>query len=268
MSKQLLMNGLLVSSLALGLAGPLAAGAQAEPQASGMVSAAAQQLAARGDGFAASSASLEVLPIKMAGSCPRAYMLKIDLGAEAPGKLAYRIETLDGRASQVFEAPVRAHREGGFVAQAQHEIVLRDGEAEADSPSRLVFSAPTHVSQPDYEPDFFERLFGTAQNDPTQGLSQQSFRVKVVAPNEVASTFDAPSVSCEYNEMLRVVDEDQRDDGRDRPRARPRRSWRLRRQRRQRRRQRSGRHALTAKRPNCEKPRARPGGGPFSCTPP
>src|SRR5690606_28281974 len=125
-----------------------------------------------GDSFAASSASLDVLPLKLAGSCPRAFLLKIDLGAAAPGTLSYQIETLDGRVSQVFEAKARAQQDGGFAAQAKHEVVLReDARAEAGL-SRIAFSAPTlPAGEPAPEPDFFQRLFGTAAPaDPSRGL--------------------------------------------------------------------------------------------------
>jgi len=212
MFKQYVSKGLLASTLAL----TLCSGAQAAQQnASGeAIAEAAAQLAARGDVFAASSAGLQVLPMKMAGSCPRTLMLKVDLGAAAPGKLAYQIETLDGRVSQVFETATQRRNEGDFGAEIQHEIVLHDDENDGGA-KRLDFSAPVQPSEPDYEPDFFERLFGTAQNDPSKGLNKQSFRVRVVAPNEIVSTFDAPSVSCEYNELVRVF-EDQ-DDDHDRP---------------------------------------------------
>jgi len=213
MFKQYVSKGLLASTLAL----TLCSSAQAAQQnASGAaIAEAAAQLAARGDVFAASSAGLEVLPMKLAGSCPRSLMLKVDLGAAAPGKLAYRIETLDGRVSQVFETATQRTNDGDFGARIQHEIALQDDENEGGA-KRLQFSAPAQPSEPDYEPDFFERLFGTADNDPSKGLSKQSFRVRVVAPNEIVSTFDAPSVTCDYNQLLRVVVEDQRDD-RDRP---------------------------------------------------
>jgi hypothetical protein len=207
-------KGLLASTLAL----TLCSGAQAAQQnASGeAIAEAAAQLAARSDVFAASSAGLQVLPMKMAGSCPRSLMLKVDLGAAAAGKLADQIETLDGRVSQVFETATQRRNEGDFGAEIQHEIVLHDDE-DVGAAKRLDFSAPALPGEPDYEPDFFERLFGTAQNDPSKGLSKQSFRVRVVAPNEIVSTFDAPSVSCEYNELVRVVVEDQRDGDNDRP---------------------------------------------------
>lgn len=212
MFKDYVTRGLLASSLAMALCG----GAQAAQQnASGeAIAEAAAQLAARGDVFAAASAGLDVVPMKMAGSCPRSLMLMVDLGAAAPGKLAYQIETLDGRVSQVFETKTQRTGDGDFNAKIQHEIAL-NGEKE-DIANRLDFSAPARLSEPDYEPDFFERLFGTADNDPSKGLSKQSFRVRIVAPNEIVSTFDAPSVSCEYNEIVRVVEEEQRDD-RDRP---------------------------------------------------
>lgn len=211
----LVLSGFLASTLAL----TLCSGAQAAQQnASGAaIAEAAAQLAGRGDVFAASSAGLEVLPMKLAGSCPLSLMLKVDLGAAAPGKLAYRIETLDGRVSQVFETATQRTGDGDFGAEVQHEISLYEDEDNRGD-KHLDFSAPPKLSAPDYEPDFFERLFGTARNDPSKGLSKQSFRVRVVAPNEIVSTFDAPSVSCEYNELVRVVEmEDQRDGGRDRP---------------------------------------------------
>ena len=218
MFKQRIIDGLLASSLALGIAGALTTVAQAAPQdaGNGLVDAVAAQLAARSDVFAASSANLEVLPLKMAGSCPRSFMVKVDLGAQAPGRLAYQIETLDGRVSQVFEAAAEVGDDGGFAARVAHEITLRQDAEEEAGLSRIAFSAPTLADDaPAPEPDFFERLFGTArQGDPSKGLSQQSFRVKVVAPNEVVSAFDRPSVSCEYTEVLRSVAEDQRDGGR------------------------------------------------------
>lgn len=209
------MGGLLASTVALTLIG----GAAAEQQnATGeAIAEAAAQLAARGDVFAATSAGLDVLPMKLAGSCPLSLMLKVDLGAVSPGKLAYRIETLDGRVSQVFETVTQRTGDGDFSAEIQHEISLYEDEDNSGD-KHLDFSAPPKLSEPDYEPDFFERLFGTAQNDPSKGLSKQSFRVRVVAPNEIVSSFDAPSVSCEYNELVRIVEvEDQRDGGRDRP---------------------------------------------------
>lgn len=203
-------RGMLVSALALTLG---AGAAAAQP---GTVEAAAGQLASRTDS-SVSSAALEVLALKMAGSCPRSLMLQVDVGAEAPGTLAYRIETLDGRSSQVLEAPLRAQREGGYAARIQHEIVL-DGRGAKDAKGRLDFSAP---SQPEGETakerDFFERLFGTAADrDPSKGLGQQSFRVRVMAPNEVVSAFDSPSMTCDQTEMVRLFEE-QRDGGSDRP---------------------------------------------------
>lgn len=209
-------QGMLVSALALTLGGGVAA---AQP-GSGAVEAAADQLASRTDATV-SSANLEVLPVKMAGSCPRTLMLQVDVGAEAPGTLAYRIETLDGRFTQVLEAPVRAHREGGYAARIEHEIAL-DRDGAEDDTARLAFSAPPQPEgEAAEERDFFERLFGTAADrDPSKGLGQQSFRVRVMAPNEVVSPFDSPSVSCEYTELVRVIEEDRSDrdrPGRDRP---------------------------------------------------
>src|SRR3546814_1670952 len=132
-------------------------------------------------------------------------------GGSSDGGYSDLIETLDGRVSQVFEAKARARKDGGFAAQAKHEIALRadtDGEAAF---SRIAFSAPTlPAGEPAPEPDFFQRLFGTAAPaDPSRGLGKQSFRVKVVAPNEVVSTFDQPSVTCEDREILRSADESQ-----------------------------------------------------------
>lgn len=211
MFSQSFRASLLSTALALTLAGGAAAQQEA---AAGAIDAAASQLARHGEGFA-SSASIEVLPMKMAGSCPRAFMLKIDLGAEASGKLAYQIETLDGRVSQVFETRARADREGGYVARVQHEIALQRGQ-HGDGAARVAFSAPPST-EPAPEPGFFERLFGTAaERDPSKGLAQQSFRVKVVAPNEVVSTFDSPSATCETEQLL-FASEDQRDGDRDRP---------------------------------------------------
>ncbi|MGF1629849.1 MAG: hypothetical protein ACFCUT_10290 [Kiloniellaceae bacterium] len=216
-----IIGGLRASFLALGIAGAVTTVAQAAAQDAdnGLVDAAAAQLAARSDVFAASSANLQVLPLKMAGSCPRSFMVKVDLGAQAPGRLAYQIETLDGRLSQIFEADTEAHDDGSFAARAAHEITLRQDDEDSEGFSRIAFSAPTLADDtPAPQPNFFERLFGTAgEGDPSRGLSQQSFRVKVLAPNEVVSAFDQPSVSCEYAEVLRSVREDQRDDGRDRP---------------------------------------------------
>lgn len=212
MVSRFVSKALVASGLALTLGGGAAA---AQP---GTVEAAAAQLAGRADVFAASSAALEVLPAKMAGSCPHSLMVQVDLAAAAPGKLAYQIETLDGRTSQVFEVRTRSDREGGFAARRQHEIMLLPASSVEESQARLAFSAPARpAAEPEAEPDFFERLFGTAaERDPSKGLSHQSFRVKVVAPNEVVSAFDSPSVSCDYNQMVRVM-EDQRDGGRDRP---------------------------------------------------
>lgn len=214
MFSQRFFGGLLASALALSLGSGLAAAQQ--NAAAGAIGEAAAHLATRGDAFAAASAALEVLPVKMAGSCPRAFMLKVELGAEAPGPLAYQIETLDGRVSQVFETRAKADREGSFAARIEHQIALQK-DADDGGAGRLAFSAPAlPAGQPAAEPDFFERLFGTAaERDPAKGLGQQSFRVKVVAPNEMVSAFDRPSVSCEYTELVRVVEKD--DDDRDPP---------------------------------------------------
>lgn len=206
-------GGLLASTLALGAGCGLAV---AQPGA-GAIDSAAAQLATRGDAAVAAAAELQVLPMKMAGSCPRGFMLKVELATEAPGPLAYRIETLDGRASQVLETQARRDREGGYVARLEHQIDLQES-AEDAADGRLAFSAPTlPEGAPEPERDFFERLFGTlAERDPAKGLGQQSFRVRVMAPNEVVSAFDSPSVTCEYTEMVRMI-EDQSDSGRDRP---------------------------------------------------
>ncbi len=217
MFKQYVSKGLLASTLALTLCGGVQAAPQNAPQQNATgeaIAEAAAQLSARGDVFAASSAGLEVLPMKLAGSCPQSLMLKVNLGAAAPGKLAYQIETLDGRVSQVFEAATQRKGDGDFAARIEHEIALHK-DVEEGGAEPLAFSAPTQPSEPDYEPDFFERLFGTAKSDPSKGLSKQSFRVRVIAPNEVVSSFDAPSVTCEYNELVRVF-ESQRDGDQDR----------------------------------------------------
>ncbi len=217
MHKYSVSRGLRASLLALGLSGALGGAAQADQQ--GLVDQMAAQLAARSDTFAATSAGLNVMPIKMAGSCPRAFMLQIDLGAQSPGTLAYQIETLDGRTSQVFKTRAGARDDGLFGARVDHMVALAKLEDGETDPSLVKFDAPARPAES--EPDFFERLFGTAETeDPSKGLREQSFRVKIVAPNEVISTFDAVSVSCEDEELRRhsvaAAEEEQRDD-RDRP---------------------------------------------------
>ena len=123
MLTQALHRGLQASALAAVLATPLAA--EAAPQGSdlGLVDQMAAQLAARSDVFAATTASLTVVPVNMAGSCPRSFMLQIDLGAQSPGTLSYRIETLDGRVSQVFKARTGALEDGLFGAR----VAVADG---------------------------------------------------------------------------------------------------------------------------------------------
>ncbi|MGD1876584.1 MAG: hypothetical protein ACFB13_03685 [Kiloniellaceae bacterium] len=230
-------SGRRVSSLALPLAlvvaGSLGGTAAAAQAGTGLVDAVATQVAARSDVFAASAAGLKVLPMNMAGSCPRSYMLKVALGAQSPGTLSYQIEPLDGRVSQVFRARTEAQADGSFAARAAHEVdLVKSEEAEADL-SRVVFSAPASTApqdgaqgEPQEEPGFFERLFGTDQtaaDEAAEGLRQQSFRVRVVAPNEVVSAFDGLSVTCTVEDIVEqravAADEDQRDGndgGRDR----------------------------------------------------
>jgi hypothetical protein len=217
--------GLRASVLALGVAGSLtgafagAAAAEQGPQ-QGVVDQMAAQLAARSDTFAATTAGVNVVPIKMAGSCPRAFMLQINLGAQSPGTLAYQIETLDGRTSQVFRTRAGAREDGLFGARVDHMVALAKLEDGETDPSLVKFDNPTRPAaeaEAESEPDFFERLFGAAPaEDPSKGLLEQSFRVKVVAPNQVISAFDRVSVSCEDEELRRTstgeVAESQRDD--------------------------------------------------------
>jgi hypothetical protein len=225
MFKERMAKGLQVSALALYLAGSL--GTATDAAAQSLVDAMAAQLAARSDVFAATTASLKVLPMNIAGSCPHSFMLKVDLGARSPGTLSYRIETLDGRVSQVFKVRTEAQAEGNFAAKAEHELRLTQTETGEADLSRVVFSAPARPSAAPQaepatdsrsEPGFFERVFGIgkAAADPADGLRQQSFMVRVVAPNDVASTFDRLSVSCEAeNGPPRTADnaaEDQHDD--------------------------------------------------------
>ncbi|MEO3428392.1 hypothetical protein AAFN88_06005 [Pelagibius sp. CAU 1746] len=197
-------GGLRASVLALGVAGALsgsmAGTAQADHQApqQGLVDQMAAQLAARSDAFAATTAGINVMPIKMAGSCPRAFMLQVDFGARSPGTLSYRIETLDGRTSQVFETRAGAREDGLFGARVGHMVALAKLEDGETDPSLVKFDNPARLAaEAESEPGFFERLFGAAPaEDPSRGLLEQSFRVKVVAPNEVISAFDQVSVSC------------------------------------------------------------------------
>lgn len=211
---------------ALCLAGALgaAAGGAAAETPSSLIDVAAVQLAAQSDVFGAASANLQVVPMHMAGSCPRTYMLQVSLGAFSPGALSYRIETLDGRVSQVFKARSEAQPDGGFAAKAEHAVQLAEDEEGEPDPTRLVFSAPAQPeaaaedTQRDGEPGFFERLFGgndAEAGDPSKGLRQQRFRVRIVAPNEMASAFDGVSTSCAPEDLQRIVssDENQRDDG-------------------------------------------------------
>ncbi len=224
-----LCRGLQVSALALGLAGAsLAAQGTAEAGASGLVDQMAAQLAARSDVFAATTASLTVVPVNMAGSCPRSFMLQINLGAQSPGTLSYQIETLDGRVSQVFKARTGTLDDGLFGARVAHRVELAKTEEGEDDPMRVKFSDPTRPAaeaqaEAESDPGFFERVFGDAPaEDPSKGLRDQSFRVKIVTPNEIVSTFDRVSVSCSDEEIRRQADttaaESQRDgdDGRDR----------------------------------------------------
>lgn len=219
-------RGLRASLLALGLSGALGGAAQADQQGpqQGVVDQMAAQLAARSDVFAATTAGVNVVPIKMAGSCPRAFMLQVNLGAQSPGTLSYQIETLDGRSSQVFKTRAGAREDGLFGARVDHMVALARLEDGETDPSLVKFGNPTRPAagaEAESEPDFFERLFGTAETeDPSKGLLEQSFRVKIVAPNQVVSAYDRVSVSCEDEELRRhsvaAAEEEQRDD-RDRP---------------------------------------------------
>jgi len=220
-------RGLRASALVLALTGPLAA--EAAPQGSdlGLVDQMAAQLAARSDVFAATTASLTVVPVNMAGSCPRSFMLQIDLGAQSPGTLSYRIETLDGRVSQVFKARTGALEDGLFGARVEHSVALAKTEEGEEDPSLVTFSDPARPArqseaeaqaEAESEPGFFQRVFGEAPAaDPSKGLRDQSFRVKIVAPNEIASTFDRVSVTCTDEELRHQAEsaaaESQRDGG-------------------------------------------------------
>lgn len=219
MSSHTVSRGLRASTLALILTGAVsstfAGAARADSQ--GLVDRAAAQLAARSDVFAATTAGINVVPMHMAGSCPRSFMLQVDLGARAPGTLSYRIETLDGRTSQLFEARSGAREDGLFGTRAEHSVDLAKLEEGEAGPTPVRFSAPTRpAAEPQPEPDFFERLFGTAaEQDPSKGLREQSFRVRVVAPNEIVSAFDRVSISCDDEELRRQAEiaESQRDGG-------------------------------------------------------
>jgi len=208
-------KGLLVSAAALMLGSSVAA---ADSSVSGsLIGDAAAQLAARSDVFQATTANLDVVPMHMAGSCPLAYAFNVRLGAQSPGTLSYKIVTDDGRESQVFEAKARATEDGLFAAQASHQIALaKSAQTDADA-SIVVFDPPAKLKET-REPDFFERLFGTgpaAEQDDPQGLRNLSFKVMVVAPNAVDSTFDSHTVSCEDHRdprIIRASTEDQRDD--------------------------------------------------------
>ncbi len=210
-------KGLLVSAAALMLGSGIAA---ADSSVSGsLIGDAAAQLAARSDVFQATTANLDVVPMHMAGSCPLAYAFNVRLGAQSPGTLSYKIVTDDGRESQVFKARTSVTEDGLFAAQASHQIALaKSAQTDADA-SIVVFDPPAKLKEA-REPDFFERLFGTgpaAQQDDPQGLRNLSFKVMVVAPNAVDSTFDSHTVSCEEHRdprIIRASTEDQRD-GRD-----------------------------------------------------
>ncbi|WP_193367326.1 hypothetical protein [Pelagibius marinus] len=214
-------GGLRASILALGVAGALsgslAGAAQAEEP--GLVDQMASQLAARSDSFAATTAGLNVVPIKMAGSCPRAFMLQVNLGAQSPGTLSYQIETLDGRTSQVFKTRAGAREDGLFGARVEHMVALAKLEDGETDPSLVKFDNPTRPAaeaEAESEPGFFERLFGVEPAaDPSKGLREQSFRVKIVAPNEIASTFDQVSVTCEDKVLRHTAAAESQRDGRD-----------------------------------------------------
>ena len=220
MFKERMTRGLLVSAAALSFGCGVAAAQESGPAAGGVIADAAAVLAARSDVFQATSASLDVVPVDLAGSCPQAYAFNVRLGARSPGKLSYRIVTEDGRESQLFEASAVATADGLFAVQASHKLALAESAQTEEDPSIVVFEVPEKLKQ--REPDFFERLFGTgpaADDDTVQGLREQAFMVQVVAPNAVASAFDSHTVSCEEQRetrILPVVFEDQRD-GRDRP---------------------------------------------------
>ncbi|NIA72202.1 hypothetical protein HBA54_26785 [Pelagibius litoralis] len=216
MIKEQITKGLLVSAIALTLGSGVAAAQQ--NSSDGLIGDVAAVLAARSDVFQATSANLDVVPLNMAGSCPQAYAFNIRVGAQSPGKLTYQIVTEDGRASQVFEAEASATEDGLFAVKASHKLALAQSEQTAEDSSIVVFDQLENFKQI-REPDFFERLFGTgpaAEDDDVQGLRNQAFMVKVLAPNQVASSFDRHSVSCEPQRETRIIPasmESQRDPG-------------------------------------------------------
>ncbi|WP_420345247.1 hypothetical protein [Pelagibius sp.] len=209
-------RGLLVSAAALMLGAGVAA---ADEAASGsLIGDAAAQLAARSDVFQATTATLDVVPLQMAGSCPMAYALNVRLGARSPGTLSYKIVTDDGRESQVFRARANVTDDGRFAAMASHQVALAES-AQTDADASIVVFDPPETAAETREPDFFERIFGTgpaAEQDDPQGLRNLAFKVMVVAPNAVVSSFDRHSASCEEQEdprRIRTSTEEQRDDG-------------------------------------------------------
>lgn len=214
MFKERFTKGLLTAAVTLAVGSGLAA---AQPGASGGAAAeAAASLAARSDVFQATTARLNVVPEDLAGGCPQGYAFDVYLGAGSPGTLSYRFVTADGRRSQVFEAKTAATEEGLFAAKVSHKLALAEGGQAAADPALVVFD-PLEDPEPAPKPGFFGRLFGTAApaQDTAQGLRDQAFQVKVVAPNEVASPFDQHSVSCDDQRQPRVIPiaEDQRDGG-------------------------------------------------------
>ncbi|HIC79644.1 MAG TPA: hypothetical protein EYP07_01595 [Kiloniellaceae bacterium] len=210
-------KSLLVSAAALVLGSGLAA-ADGSPPSGSLIGDATTQLAARSDVFQATTASLDVVPLQMAGSCPMAYALNVRLGARSPGTLSYKIVTDDGRESQIFKAQANATEDGRFAAQASHQVALSE-RAQADAGVSVAVFDPPVEPRETREPDFFERLFGTgpaAEQDDSNGLRNLAFQVRIVAPNEVASVFDSHTVSCEEQadpRIIRATDDDQRDDG-------------------------------------------------------
>ena len=177
------LGGLRASLLALGVTGALTGAAQADQQGpqQGLVGQMAAQLAARSDVFAATTAGVNVVPIKMAGSCPRAFMLQVNLGAQSPGTLSYQIETLDGRTSQVFKTRAGAREDGLFGARVDHMVALARLEDGETDPSLVKFDNPTRpAAERESEPGFFERLFGAAPaEDPSKGLLEQSLGLTI-----------------------------------------------------------------------------------------
>ena len=219
MFRKQIARGLMASAVALSFGSGLAVAQQNAPDGlvspEGLVSDVAAVLAARSDVFQAATASVDVVPINMAGSCPRAFEINVRVGAQSPGMLSYQIITQDGRESQVFKAQAMTAEDGLFTAQVSHKLALaKSEETEADA-SIVVFNNPEQVAD-EHEPDFFERLFGTGPSsesyDP-QGLRNQAFRVRVVSPNEVVSAFDSHTVTCD-DRTVRIIrsEEEQRDD--------------------------------------------------------